>query len=273
MKHFTAGAKKVIPSFSLWSNQMRRPGKKIIGNVNGKENPRVVYFISCISRMMGGEVSELFMSVCRKAGIDVIIPAKIEGTCCGQVFSSKGFVDAFHLTANKTVEKLWSASDEGKIPVVMDVTSCTQTIKSYRIHLTSKNKDRFDKMTIIDLIDFASNDLLPRLRITKPKDAVVFHPVCSAFKMGSVSKLQTIGNACSRKADIPLFAKCCGMAGDRGFYYPELTSSATKLEAEEVRHLDYDGYYSTSTTCEMALSEAVGRQYESILKLLDDTTE
>ena len=273
LKHFTSGAKKVIPGFPLWSNQMRRPGKKTIDNVNGKENLRVVYFISCISRMMGGEVPELFMSVCRKAGIGVIIPAKIEGTCCGQVFSSKGFVDAFHLTANKTVEKLWSASDEGKIPVVMDVTSCTQTIKSYRIHLTRENKDRFDKMTIIDLIDFASNHLLPRIKVTKPKDAIVFHPVCSAFKMGSVSKLQTIGNACSRKADIPLFAKCCGMAGDRGFYYPELTSSATKLEAEEVKQLDYDGYYSTSTTCEMALSEAVGRQYESILKLLDEVTE
>jgi D-lactate dehydrogenase len=223
--------------------------------------------------MMGGEISEQFMSVCRKADIEAIIPAGIQGTCCGQVFSSKGFTDAFHYTANKAVERLWSASDEGKIPVVMDVTSCTQTIKSYRNHLTNENEERFDKMTMIDLIDFASNLLLPRLQITKPKDAIVFHPVCSAYKMGSVSKLQSIGNACSRKADIPLFAKCCGMAGDRGFYYPDLTASATKLEAEEVKEKNYDGYYSTSTTCEMALSEAVGKHYESILKLLDDVSE
>ena len=85
--------------------------------------------------------------------------------------------------------------------------------------------------------------------------------------------LQAIGDACSKKADIPLFAKCCGMAGDRGFYYPDLTASATKLEADEVKQTHYDGYYSSSTTCEMALSEAVGKQYESILLLLDEVSE
>ena len=90
--------------------------------------------------------------------------------------------------------------------------------------------------------------------------------------MGTVSKLQKIGSVCAVKSDIPLFAKCCGMAGDRGFYFPELTASATKLEADEVKQKEYDGYYSSSTTCEMALSEAVGRQYESILKLLDEVS-
>jgi len=63
------------------------------------------------------------------------------------------------------------------------------------------------------------------------------------------------------------------MAGDRGFYFPELTSSATKSEAGEVKQSDYQGYYSTSRTCEMALSEAVGKEYESILKLLDEVSE
>jgi D-lactate dehydrogenase len=63
------------------------------------------------------------------------------------------------------------------------------------------------------------------------------------------------------------------MAGDRGFYFPELTESATKPEADEVKQKDYDGYYSSSTTCEMALSEAVGKEYESILKLLDETSD
>ena len=82
-----------------------------------------------------------------------------------------------------------------------------------------------------------------------------------------------IGDACSRHAHVPLFAKCCGMAGDRGFYYPQLTASATKTEADEVSQKKYNGYYSTSRTCEMALSEAVGVDYESIVKLLDEVSE
>ena len=60
------------------------------------------------------------------------------------------------------------------------------------------------------------------------------------------------------------------MAGDRGFLVPELTSSATCYEAVEVKSRPYEGYYSSTRTCEMAMSEAVGRDYESILYLVDD---
>jgi D-lactate dehydrogenase len=63
------------------------------------------------------------------------------------------------------------------------------------------------------------------------------------------------------------------MAGDRGFYYPQLTASATKIESGEVKQIHYSGYYSSSRTCEMALSEAVGQEYDSILKLLDDVSD
>jgi D-lactate dehydrogenase len=125
----------------------------------------------------------------------------------------------------------------------------------------------------MDVIDFAAEQLLPALKISKQKKSVVFHAVCSVHKMGSMSNLQRIGKACAIKADIPFFTKCCGMAGDRGFYFPELTASATRLEAGEVKQSSYEGYYSSSRTCEMALSESVGKNYESILKLLDEVSE
>jgi D-lactate dehydrogenase len=63
------------------------------------------------------------------------------------------------------------------------------------------------------------------------------------------------------------------MAGDRGFLFPELTASATHHEAEEVKRSVYDGYYSSTKTCEMALSEAVKQNYESILYLVDETVK
>ncbi len=256
----------------VWSNQLRSPGKKIKSKEFVAGNQHVIYFSTCISRMMGGSIGNDFLSVCEKAGINVIVPRDIKGTCCGQVFSSKGFDKAFRFTANNTVEKLWACSQEGKIVIVPDVTSCTQTIRSYRLYLTDENRARYDKLIFMDIIDFAAQKLLPSLAIPKRKDAVVFHPVCSVHKMGSMSQLQMIGKACAVKAEIPFFAKCCGMAGDRGFYFPELTSSATKLESDEVKQSAYEGYYSTSRTCEMAISEAVGKDYESILKLLNEVS-
>ena len=74
------------------------------------------------------------------------------------------------------------------------------------------------------------------------------------------------------KVTIPKNNGCCGMAGDRGFIFPELTKSATKLESNEVRYEEFDGFYSTTTTCEIALSEATYKQYVSILYLIDETT-
>jgi len=273
MRKFTAGTKKIFPAMPLWSNQIRKPGGKIKSLKTETGKNCIIYFSSCISRMMGGDIGLVFLSVCKKASIDVIIPPGLSGTCCGQIFSSKGYADAFRFTANQTIQKLWQHSGEGSFPVVLDVTSCTQTIKTYRNYLDDGNKNLYDKMTFLDVIDFAAEKLLPRLNIVKQKESVVFHPVCSVYKMGSLINLQLIGKACARRADVPAFVKCCGMAGDRGFYFPELTESATKVEAIEVSQTQYDGYYSSSRTCEMAMAEAVGENYESVLKLLDDVSQ
>lgn len=275
MKNLTSASRKIIPAVPLWSNFMSRPPKVLKKTQTAEKSPhtdtsQVVYFSSCVTRMMGGDSFNLFLSVCQKANISVSVPENIGGTCCGQIFSSKGFAEAYRFTANQTIEKLWQSTDEGKSPVVIDVTSCTYTLKTSRNYLTDENKARFDKMTFLDVIDFAADRLLPNLKISNPKEKIVFHPVCSAHKMGTLGKLRQIGKACARQAEIPVFAGCCGMAGDRGFYYPQLTTAATKNEISEVKQAHYDGYYSTSRTCEIALSEAAGENYESILKLLDE---
>ncbi|MBS1919946.1 MAG: FAD-binding oxidoreductase [Bacteroidetes bacterium] len=272
MKRLTGGLKKIFPGMPAWSNQMLRPGRKIKSSELPSSTQQVIYFTTCINRMMGGDTGQRFLSVCKKAGVNVIIPGHVEGASCGQIFSSKGFTDAYRLMANKTIEKLWQHSKEGTIPVVLDTTSCTQTFRSGISYLKDINKKRFEKMVFMDSIDFIAKKLLPRLKISSPKESIIFHPVCSVFKMGSLANLQRIGDACSKQATVPVFAKCCGMAGDRGFYYPSLTAAATKTEAGEVKQKDYDGYYSSTRTCEMALSDAVGKNYESILKLVDEVT-
>lgn len=275
MRGFTAGLKKLIPAMPVWSNhfESRLSGSLLKQNMAKDSGAaRVVYFSSCISRMMGGQGMMSFLSVCKKAGLEVVLPQPVGGSCCGQVFSSKGFSDAYKYTANQAIERIWSSSAEGRWPVVMDVTSCTQTLKGSRAYLTPENQQHFDQLEIVDVIGFVAERVLPAVRITQPKEAVVFHPVCSVHKMGSMDQLKKIGQACARTVDIPAFAGCCGMAGDRGFFYPQLTGAATRRESGEVAQKAYDGYYSTSKTCEIAMSEAVGKNYESVMKLVDEVT-
>jgi D-lactate dehydrogenase len=202
----------------------------------------------------------------------VIIPDDIQSTCCGQLFSSKGFSQAYQHTANNTISKLWEWTQQGAYPVVLDVSSCSQTIQHSRGVLTPENRDRFDKMVIIDSIDYLHDHVLISPANIQKKDNIVLHPVCTLQKMKLTGKLVSIAKHYANNVAVPITAGCCGMAGDRGFLFPELTAAATAPEANEVKERSYEGYYSTAKTCEMALSDAVGKNYESILYLADECT-
>ena len=273
MYKLTLAVKKKVKDFPLWTNTITKP----VSIKSAKQTkPDIVYFPSCITRMMGADledsmpINQVIQSLCKKAGLQLKIANHTTGVCCGQLFSSKGFVPAYQHTVNNTINTLWNWTEGGKIPVLMDVTSCTHSIQSSVGYLTEENKERFKQLHFIDSIDFAADYLLPRLKIAHKKEAIVFHPVCTVYKMNLMQKLQSIGNACSHKADIPFLSGCCGMAGDRGFYYPELTASATKDEVKEVAKKEYQGYYSSGKTCEMAMSESSTHNYQSIFYLLRD---
>jgi D-lactate dehydrogenase len=215
-------------------------------------------------------VIDTFIRVSNKAGINFSIPEEIYNTCCGQLFSSKGFHKAFVYTANETIDKIWRWTHHGILPIVLDVTSCTYTLLNCRNVLTPENKEKFDAITMLDSVDYMLDYLLPNIQITRKKNSIVLHPVCSLQKIGIEDKFLKIARQLAHEVDVPMRAGCCGMAGDRGFMFPELTKSATSHESKEVKQKEYDGYYSSAKTCEMNMSEAVGRNYESIVYLLDE---
>ena len=275
MTNFTLLIKKIIPPFPLWSLHLTAPAKL---PKTSNTNADVVYLPTCISRAMGASeygkknIIDTFLSVASKAGQKVKIADKVQGHCCGQVFSSKGFNPAAELMMNKTVAAAWEWTEQGKLPLVLDVSSCTYTLLQANKFLTAENQIRLSKIKILDSVDYLADQLLPLLNVAAPKENVVFHPVCSLTKLGNLTKLKTIGKACSTQFTMPDFANCCGMAGDRGFLYPKLTASAVAHESIEVKQVLYDGYYSSAKTCEIALSDGVGKNYESILYLVDEVT-
>ena len=167
------------------------------------------------------------------------------------------------------MDTIWDATNNGTVPVVTDLSSCTHTLQHMRPALSEANKSRFDKIRIIDSIDFLHDTVIPVCKIQKRMDKIVLHPVCSLESMGIEDKFRRMAEYFAREVVIPEHSGCCGMAGDRGFIYPELTHAATLPEAEEVKCDTYQGYYSSAKTCEMAMSEAVGKDYESILYLAD----
>ncbi|GAA4749474.1 FAD-binding and (Fe-S)-binding domain-containing protein [Flavisolibacter ginsenosidimutans] len=278
LHRFTKTVKKVVPAMPLWSNQLKptvTDYKKFDANKSADAATAVVYFPTCINRVMGGSSDgrksaiDAFVSVSEKAGINFLMPNDINTSCCGQPFSSKGYNEAFAYMANQTVEKLWKWTKEGKLPVVLDITSCTHTLQHCAWALSEQNKERFALLKILDSIDYLADYILPRLQIQK-KENIAVHPVCSLVHMGLETKFLSVAKSLAHQVTVPVHAGCCGMAGDRGFLFPELTQSATRPEAAELKEGRYDGFYSTAKTCEMAMSDAVGADYHSLLHLADE---
>jgi D-lactate dehydrogenase len=278
MVKLTGNVKKIVPAMPLWSKQIAYPPDLSII----KNNPvistfvdKVLYFPSCISRMMGsGEdgkknIMETFLSISKKVGIAVEILSNNSGNCCSQIFSSKGYKDAYSFKANEIIEKLWIDSNQGELKIVIDVSSCAYSLKNLRPVLSNDNQLKYDSLVILDSVDYMHDVVMPLLSMPNKKGNIVLHPVCSLQKMHTQDKFVNLARNFAEHVTVPMHAGCCGMAGDRGFLFPELTESATMPEALEVKQQKYDGYYSSTKTCEMAMSQAVNQNYESILYLID----
>ena len=234
-----------------------------------------VYVPACLTRTFAshGErpLPEVLVELARRAGQSVHIPADIAGACCGMPFGSKGYHEAHAIAAEDFVERLWRWSDAGRLPVVIDTTACTQTVRDPSL-LSPLSRERLAKVTVLDAIEYVHDRLLPALTPTKQTGAVALHPTCSAVKLGLADKLTRIAGACSERADVPLAYGCCGFAGDRGLLVPELTASATALEAAEIRAGSHVGHYSCGRTCELGMEEATGKAYTSFLYLVERAT-
>jgi D-lactate dehydrogenase len=112
--------------------------------------------------------------------------------------------------------------------------------------------------------------LLPKLKVQHKSIAI--HPVCSIYHLGLVNKLQMLGEALAETAATPIYATCCAFAGDRGFLHPELTRSATSEEAQELDCQQHDHYLCSNRTCELGLNLATGKDYQSVIFLVDELT-
>src|SRR5215813_6636690 len=175
--------------------------------------------------------------------------------------------------ANKVVESMWRWSDEGRLPIICDASSCSFGITSEILdYLTPANKHLHDKLTIIDSVGWAHDYLLPRLKINRKVDSVAVHPVCATKHLGLGDKLHALGAALSETAVTPIHSTCCGFAGDRGFLHPELTHSATSEEVAELKGRHFDQYLSSNRTCEVGMNLATREDYRSVIFLLEELT-
>jgi D-lactate dehydrogenase len=218
-------------------------------------------------------LAEALVAVSARAGLPVWIPDEVVGSCCGLPWGSKGFDAAHRHKANEMVERLWSWSGEGELPVVIDAASCTHAIaEPGEGVLTEENAARLAALTILDSVAWTHDRLLPQLEVSRKVGSATVHPTCATRQMGLAPRLRALANALAEDVYVAPSTTCCGFAGDRGFSHPELTAAATAPQAAELSGRDFDAHLSSNRTCEIGLARATGEPYESIVFLLEQLT-
>ena len=272
VKSISAAAEKVTGTrLPKWNQSIPHSPKKLSALRGEKE---FIYFPSCISRQLGkpthhSPLSTVFLTIAKRANINLQIPDQTEGHCCGMPFSSKGYKPAYQAALHKTLMQMWEWSEHGKYPIVIDTTSCTHTLKTCGEDLTPEDREIWLQLTLLDGVEFLHDHVLPKLEIHPVNEEVILHPNCSARKLNLDAKMHAIARQCARSAVVPFALGCCAFAGDRGLTHPELTASATEKESAEVLAKEYGGHYSSNITCEIGMKEATGKDYVSIVYLVE----
>jgi D-lactate dehydrogenase len=260
-----AGA-ELLPT---WTPTMPGPAPQLPFTV--REGAAAVYMPACLNRIFGNPrgaaaqptLPEALVAVSRRAGLPLWIPDDVAGQCCGTPWSSKGYTRGHELMSRRISSALARWSDGGRLPVVIDASSCTHGLLS---------EVAPDGVEILDSIAWAHDHLLPRLEIRRKLGSVVLHPTCGATHLGLTGKLSAIAAAIAERVEVPAASGCCGMAGDRGWLHPELPGSALRDAARELEAGSFDACLSSNRTCEVALHQVTGLPYSSFVLALEAVT-
>lgn len=250
-------------------NLTRGPGAPKPGpTASNAPRGRVVYFPACASRMFGLPekllaetgldllpVTEAMMALLRRAGFNPVLPENINGQCCGQPFQSKGFPDKAKEVAGKLHSKLDAVSGSGRFDVVTDMSTCALHLKQ-------------DGTRVDDSSEYLLREVLPHLTITRPLDVVAVHHNCSAQRLKEQPMTEALAAACASEVAVLKSVTCCGYAGDKGMYQPELNAHALRYAKNDVPDNCRIGV-STVSTCAAGLSDHLGIPFVPLASLLE----
>ena len=230
-----------------------------------------VYLPSCLNRIFGnarGEppgptVPQALLALSARAGLPLWIPPDVAGHCCATPWSSKGYQSGRDQMAAGTGAALQRWTENGRLVVVTDASSCAQGLTG---------ELELDGIEVLDSIDWVHDRLLERLAPQRKLPSLLVHPTCSAAHLGLTGKLVSIAESVADEVVIPVSTGCCGMGGDRGWLHPELPASALRDTTRELQGREFDACVSSNRTCELALREHTGRPYRSFVLMLEELT-
>jgi D-lactate dehydrogenase len=229
---------------------------------------RIVYFPACPTRMFGAPqhveglpkllpTPEAVIALLQRVGYDVAVPEHLDGQCCGQPWLSKGFPEEADRVGGRLVGELEALSGNGDVPVVTDASTCAKHLRGHS-----------GEVLVADSAEFLLRAVLPHLTISRRLPSLAVHHNCSAQRLGERRATETVAAACAEAVAVLASMDCCGYAGDKGLFTPELNAWATRFVRSEIPEGCRVGV-STVSSCASGLSEHAGIAFVSLASLLE----
>ena len=226
---------------------------------------KVVYFTSCTNRIFAPNakqrdtrpLQEVVESICAKAKIGVIYPQKIKQMCCGKMFEDYESIKAQNMAFLES--ELQKATEDGKYAIITDHSSCFySTIAQFG-----------DKYKVYDISEFILQ-ISDKLAWRKVDSPLLVHRLCLLKKLGKDSAIVEVAKLCSDDVRVVKSFECCGFAGKKGFFTPELNQSSTAhLASESAQNIIG---VSSSSTCEIGLCAYSESRFQSVAYMVDKAT-
>lgn len=236
---------------------------------------KIVYFTSCTNQIFAPNpkqrdkrpLQEVVESICAKANIGVIYPQKIKQMCCGKIFEDYDSIKAQNTAFLET--QLSEATHGGKYAIITDHSSCFYSVL-----------EQFsDKFQVLDISEFILS-ISDKLTWHKVNSPIWVHKLCLLKKVGKDNAIVEVAKLCSDDVRVIKSFECCGFAGKKGFFTPELNQSSTAhlsdeisqdntLKSENTKNIIA---ISSSSTCEIGLSAYSKSKFQSIAYLVDSVT-
>ncbi|TKX31016.1 FAD-binding and (Fe-S)-binding domain-containing protein [Campylobacter aviculae] len=248
----------------------------VLNSKNKHFNKEVIYFTSCLNRIFAPNskakdlrsIQEVFENLCQKAKFNVIYPKHIEQMCCGKAFKNYTLKDSSINPVHKALSWLLEEVKDKDIPIVCDHSACSAEI----LHQIKELKS-FSKLKILDMSDFLNDYILKELHINPLKEDIGIYVVCASKKESFGKSLKHIAQSCTKaKVYEHQQTYCCAFAGNKGFLEPKLNDVALDNLQQYFKDLNIKRFYSSSSTCEIGLSDKTGASWQHIIYLLDEVS-
>lgn len=204
---------------------------------------------------------DTIVSLCHKAGYEVIFPEGMNDLCCGMIWESKGMPEIADDMTAKLEKALLKASENGRYPVMCDQSPCLHRMREH-----------IKGLKLYEPAEFISEFLAPHLDFHPTDEHVAVHVTCSSRLMGLADTIIGLAARCSTNVTVPAEVGCCGFAGDKGFNVPELNRWSLRKLRPAIEKAGVTRGFSNSRTCEIGLTYNSGVSYKSIAYLVDECT-